>query len=321
MTAPQFDGVLFVGFGGPTPGCCERYTPCPGNEAVCFVKAIIGERPGAQARLAEVAAHYGHLGGFSPFNALTFQQAHGVAALLKAQGWDVPVRVGMRYWPPYVHDVLHEMVEAGARNLLAVILSPFQCTASWEAYQQVVTEAVTSCGTRAPRMTYLAPWPTHADFIEAIVATVRAAATALSPAWQQEAVMLYTAHSIPASMASTAPYTQQFAAAAAAASARLGVAHYRLAYQSQATGTPFPWLQPDINDAIQHVRAEGYREAIVAPIGFLCDHVEVLYDLDIQARETAQACGLTLQRAATVGMQPAFLGMLSTLLGARLREG
>ena len=127
MTPPHFDGVLFVGFGGPTPGCCERFSPCPGSEAICFVKAIIGERPGAPVRLAEVAAHYTHLGGFSPFNALTMQQARSVAALLEAQGWHVPVHVGMRYWPPYVHDVLRAMAEQGLRNLLGVILSPFQC--------------------------------------------------------------------------------------------------------------------------------------------------------------------------------------------------
>ena len=108
MIPPHFDGVLFVGFGGPTPGCCERFSPCPGSEAVCFVRAIIGERPGVQARLAEVAAHYTHLGGFSPFNALTLQQAHSVAARLQAQGFSVPVRVGMRYWPPYVRDVLRD---------------------------------------------------------------------------------------------------------------------------------------------------------------------------------------------------------------------
>jgi len=130
MTPPHFDGVLFVGFGGPTPGCCARFSPCPGSEAICFVKAIIGERAGAQARLAEVAAHYTHLGGFSPFNALTLQQAESVGALLEEQGWHVPVHVGMRYWPPYVRDVLRTMAEQGLCNLLAVILSPFQCSAS-----------------------------------------------------------------------------------------------------------------------------------------------------------------------------------------------
>jgi len=321
MTSPQFDGVLFVGFGGPTPGCCERFSPCPGNEAVCFVQAIIGARPGAQSRLAEVAAHYTHLGGFSPFNALTVQQAHRVAALLEAQGWHMPVRVGMRYWPPYVRDVLREMADQGLRHLLAVILSPFQCTASWEAYQQVVTEGVAALGSQGPQVTYLAPWHMHPGFIEAIADTIRQASQPLGPARAQDAALIYTAHAIPVAMATGAPYTQQFAATAAAAAQRLGRQDYCLAYQSQTTGTPFPWLQPDIHDAVQQVQAAGYREVIVAPIGFLCDHVEVLYDLDIQARETALACGLTYRRAATVGTHRAFLAMLSELLAERLRAG
>jgi ferrochelatase len=288
---------------------------------MCFVKAIIGERPGAQARLAEVAAHYAHLGGFSPFNALTLQQARSVAALLEVQGWHAPVHVGMRYWPPYVHDVLRTMAELGLRNLLAVILSPFQCSASWEAYQQVVAAGVAALGKQGPQVTYLAPWHAHPGFIEAIADTIRQASAPLDPERAQAAALIYTAHAIPTAMATGAPYTQQFAASAAAASQLLGRQDYRLAYQSQATGTPFPWLQPDINAAVQQVHAEGFRDVIVAPIGFLCDHVEVLYDLDIQARDTATACGMTYQRAATVGTHRAFLTMLSALLAERLRAG
>src|SRR6266571_4801443 len=231
MTSHHFDGVLFVGFGGPTPGCCERFSPCPGSEAVCFVRAIIGERPGVQARLAEVAAHYTHLGGFSPFNALTLQQAHSVAARLQAQGVSVPVRVGMRYWPPYVRDVLREMAAQGRRQLLAVILSPFQCTASWEAYQQVVAEGVRALGSQGPRVTYLVPWYTHPGFIEAIAATVQQASQVLGPARAQRAALIYTAHAIPQTMATGAPYTQQFATTAPAAAQRLGqwwqIAGYR----------------------------------------------------------------------------------------------
>jgi len=231
------------------------------------------------------------------------------------------VHVGMRYWPPYVHDVLKTMAEQGLRNLLAVILSPFQCSASWEAYQQVVEKGVAALGKQGPQVTYLAPWHIHPGFIEAIADTIHQASAPLGPGRAQEAALIYTAHAIPTAMATGAPYTQQFAATAAAASQLLGRQDYRLAYQSQATGTPFPWLQPAINDAVQQVHTEGYRDVIVAPIGFLCDHVEVLYDLDIQARDTAVACGMTYQRAATVGTHRAFLTMLSALLAERLRAG
>ena len=119
-------------------------------------------------------------------------------------------------------------------------------------------------------------------------------------------------------MAATAPYTEQFEATAAATTRRLGRVDYRLAYQSQVHGTPRPWLQPDINDAIRQAQAEGCHDVIISPIGFLCDHVEVLYDLDVEAQRTAAACGVTCVRANTVGTHPAFLAMLSTLLGERL---
>ena len=122
---------------------------------------------------------------------------------------------------------------------------------------------------------------------------------------------MYTVHAILTTMAAGAPSTQQFAATTAAVTQRLGRQDYHLAYQSQAMGTPCPWLQPGINDAVQHGHSEGYRDGIIAPIGFLCGHVEVLYDLDIQARDMAVACGMTSQWAATVGTHRGFLSRLS----------
>jgi protoporphyrin/coproporphyrin ferrochelatase len=315
-----FDSVLFVAFGGPTPGCCGRREPCPG-EATCFIQSIVGEHPAAQARVSEVAAHYAQLGGFSPFNDLTFQQVQGTANLLKAQGLCLPVYVGMRHWPPYVRDVLQEMAEQGLRNILAVILAPHQCYASWEWYQHTVTEGLAALGDRCPQVTYLEPWYTHAGYIGAIADHMRQASQVLGAERAQRAALVYTAHSIPAAMAAQAPYTQQFAATAAAVTRLLDRQDYRLAYQSQAHGTPRPWLQPDINEAIRQLQAEGYRDVIISPIGFLCDHVEVLYDLDVEAQHTAVACGVTYVRAQTVGTHPAFIAMLSNLIAERLRWG
>ena len=317
----RFDSVLFIGFGGPTPGCCQRVDPCPGSEARCFVQGIVGTRPGAQARVTEVAAHYEQLGGFSTYNALTFQQAQTVQQLLLEQGFTVPVHVGMRHWPPYIHTTLQDIAAQGLHNILAVIMAPHQCFASWEWYQQVVAEGVAALGERAPQVTYLAPWYTHAGYITATVDYLRQAYQVLGLTRARQAALVYTAHSIPEAMAANAPYTQQFEATAAAATHLLGHQGYHLAYQSQVTGTPRPWLQPDINDAILQARDTGYRDIIVSPIGFLCDHVEVLYDLDIKAQKTAAACGMTLVRAKTVGNHPAFLTMLRDLLSERLRHG
>lgn len=317
----HFDSVLLVAFGGPTPGCCGRFDPCPGNEATCFVRGIVGEQPAAQARVAGVAAHYLQLGGFSPFNALTLQQADGISQRLAAHGVDIPLYVGMRHWPPYVHEVLRDMGAKGLRNILAVIMAPHQCFASWEWYQQTVAEGLAALGEPGPRVTYLEPWYMHPGYIAAIADYLQQAYTRLGPERTHQAALLYTAHSIPESMAAQAPYAQQFDATAAAVTQHLGLPHYRLAYQSQVTGTPRPWLQPDINDAIRQAREEGYRDVIISPIGFLCDHVEVLYDLDSEAQDTALACGMTYVRARTVGTHPAFLSMLSELIVARLHNG
>jgi len=281
----------------------------------------VGAHPAAQARVAEVAAHYVQLGGFSPFNDLTLQQARGVADLLKARGLDLPVYVGMRHWPPYVQDVLRVMAEQGRRHILAVILAPHQCFASWEWYQQTVAAGVEALGDCALQVTYLEPWYTHPGYIAAIADYLRQACQGLGPEPAQRAALVYTAHSIPEVMAATAPYTQQFEATAAATTQRLGRTDYHLAYQSQVHGTPRPWLQPDINDAIVQLHATGYDTVIISPIGFLSDHVEILYDLDIEAQRTAAACGVTCVRAKTVGTHPAFLAMLSELIAARLTRG
>jgi ferrochelatase len=318
----QFDSVLFVAFGGPTPGCCGRYDPCPGDEATCFVKGIVGDRPGAESRIAEVAAHYTQLGGFSPFNELTLQQARSIQGLLQEKHLiNVPVFVGMRHWPPYVKDVLHDMTEQGFRKTLAVIMAPHRCFASWDWYQQTVDEGLAALDGRGPQLSYLDAWYTQSGFVEAIVDYMRQADVELGTGGGQEALLIYTAHSIPESMADDSPYAEQFNATAAAATQRLGRKAYRLAYQSQVTGTPRPWLQPDINDAIRQAKADGYREVIVSPIGFLCDHVEVLYDLDVEATKTARECQMAFVRAKTVCHHPAFLAMLSDMIADRLVNG
>jgi ferrochelatase len=285
------------------------------------VQGIVGDRAEAGARVAEVATHYQQLGGFSPFNELTMQQATTVERLLHAKGMHVPVHVGMRHWPPYVKNVLAHMADQGLQNILAVIMAPHQCFASWDWYQQTVTSGLEALGSRAPQVTYLDPWYTQAGYIEAIVDHMHQACQVLGPQRAEKAALVYTAHSIPTAMATKAPYVEQFAATAAAATQRFGTHNYTLAYQSQVTGTPRPWLQPDINDTIRLAKNEGYRDVIVSPIGFLSDHVEVLYDLDVEAKKTALECDMTFVRAKTVGNHPAFLAMLSDLLATRLCKG
>jgi ferrochelatase len=184
----------------------------------------------------------------------------------------------------------------------------------------VVTAGLEALEAQAPQLTYLSPWHTHTGYIAAIVDTIGQAQQSLGTEQTQNAMLIYTAHSIPEPMAAQAPYARQFAETAQAATQALGRQEYRLAYQSQVTGTPVAWLQPDINDTITRLHVEGYRDIIVSPIGFLCDHVEVLYDLDVQARQTAVDHGMTYTRASTVGNHPAFVHMLSTLIIQQLKK-
>jgi ferrochelatase len=313
---PAFDNILLVAFGGPTPGCCKRADPCPG-EAFCFVQGILGADPKRAARVKEVAGHYEEIGGFSPFNALTFSQAEALRKTLAERGIHAPLRVGMRHWTPWIADAVAEIARAGQRRTLALILAPHQSAVSWDWYQQVVSEACAALGKDAPRVAYVEPWPVHPGYVEAVADGVRSAVRSWEDGRFDKACLVFTAHAIPEAVAKKAPYASQFAGTAAAAAAVLGKSSHRLAYQSQASDASIPWTGPDINDLIRDAAGKGVKDIVASPAGFLCDHVEVLYDLDIAARRTAAACGVTLTRAPTVGSHPAFIGMLADLISSR----
>lgn len=308
-----YDSILLVGFGGPTPGCCHQYDSCPG-EAHCFVKGIVGDAPSNAARVREVASHYVKLGGFSPFNELTFKQAAALGTALNKQGADSPIYVGMRNWTPYLHETIAEMVEKGHRNVLAIIMSAYRSKASWERYQNDVIAAVQTVSDQTLNICYLEDlWHLHSGFINAIAERIRSACNDISESRFAEAALIFTAHAIPQVAAKTSPYPEQFRQTASAVAAVLGT-DCNIAYQSAPDNPTVPWTGPDINDLIREKGEAGVQAVIVSPIGFLCDHVEVLYDLDLEARGTAEACGMNFIRAGTVGEHPEFIDMLADLV-------
>lgn len=218
-----YDGVLLIAFGGPTPGGCARIRengePCPGpehgnpcpegspDEAHCFVQGILGKTPARAARTNEVAGHYRHLGGFSPFNELTFRQARTLEVALRKRGLPLPVRAGMRHWGPSIRDVLKSLAAAGHRKLLATIMAPHQSRVSWEWYLSTVAEA---CGeipeAQRPVVDVIEPWGTHPGFTGAIAALVRADLDRLPPDRRGNAHVVFTAHAIPVAIAKSGPY-------------------------------------------------------------------------------------------------------------------
>ena len=308
-----YDSILLVGFGGPTPGCCKRYDSCPG-EAYCFVEGIVGTAPSNAARVKEVASHYFKLGGFSPFNELTLKQAEALETALKKRGVDFPIYVGMRNWTPYLHETIARMTEKGHRNILGVIMSAYQSKASWERYQDDVMAAIETLGDETPSISYLEDvWHIRSGFINAIADRIRVACKNMDNARFARASLIFTAHAIPQPAAQTSPYTKQFRQTASAVAEVLGI-DFDIAYQSAPDSPTVPWTGPDINDLIRKKKKAGVQEVIVSPIGFLCDHVEVLYDLDLEAKGTAEECGMNYIRAGTVGDHPEFIGMLADLV-------
>jgi ferrochelatase len=305
VTAPTgFDSVLLIAFGGPEKP--EDIRP--------FLEIVTAGRAIPPERLEEVAHHYELIGGRSPLNELTLRQAGALRAILRGDALDAPVYVGMRNWRPFLKETLAEMRDHGHRRALGIILSSLQVEASWERYVADVAAARAAVGARAPRVAYARPWSAHPRFIETMVARAAEAFGQVAPARRADALLVFTAHSVPVSMARGAPYVAQFEAAGRAVAERLGHARWCLAYQSRSGSPREAWLEPDIADRLRELAAKGVHDVVVAPIGFVCDHVEVLYDLDVEARKVAGLLGLTFHRAAAANDHPGFIAMLADLV-------
>jgi protoporphyrin/coproporphyrin ferrochelatase len=298
-----YDSVLMIGFGGPTHA----------GEIRPFLQNVVRGRNTPAERLEAVAHHYEVIGGCSPYNEWTFRQARALQAWLELLGHSLPVYVGMRNWDPFLKDTLRRMKEDGARESVGIILAPHRSPTSWERYQLDVQRAQEE-NNGGPEVTYLEPWNRHPLFLEAMAQRIEEASGCRRGAWPAGLPVLFTAHSIPVSMAQTCRYAEEIAESSAGVAALLGVGGWSIAYQSRSGDGRTPWLEPDVNKVIREQAAWGVRKMILAPVGFLCDHVEVLYDLDVEARQTAEEVGLALHRAGTVGDHPCFIEMLAELV-------
>jgi ferrochelatase len=292
------DAVLLITFGGPTRP--EEIRP--------FLENVTRGRRIPPERLDEVVHHYELIGGRSPLNELTFRQAEA----LRRELGSTPVYVGMRNWEPYLADTLAQMAFDGVRHAAGLILAPHANESSRERYMEAVEAGRAALGPRAPMVDYVGDWYAHPLFVDALAAQVEAA-LAKAPAG---AHVVFTAHSIPTP--GSERYVHELGATASAVAARLGDPRWEIAYQSRSGNPRDPWLEPDVNDTLARLAGEGTRAVVVAPIGFVCDHVEVLYDLDVEATATAERLGLALVRAATVGDDPRFIRMLAQVARERL---
>jgi ferrochelatase len=310
MSSPC-DAVLLVAFGGPTRP--EEIRP--------FLDNVLRGRPVPQERYEEVVQHYIEVGGASPINRLTTRQAEGLERRLLEDGHALPVFVGMRHWHPFLGETLALMAGRGLRRAVGIVLAPHASPASREAYFRAATEAQRRVGASAPAIDFVPSWSDHPLFLESLRARLEEALASVPGARRARASLLFTAHSIPVAMSDASGYEASLRRTAAETARACGRDSWRLVFQSRSGGPGEAWLEPDILQALDEEASKGVREVVVAPIGFVSDHVEVLYDLEIAARRHAATLGLGFTRAATPGDHPAFLALLADLVRARLRDG
>jgi len=288
-----------------------------------FLANVLRGRRVPPERVEEVARHYDLFGGVSPITELTCRRASSLAERLRRDGLDLPVFVGMRNWHPYLADTLDEMAAKGVRRAIGLITAAQRSYSSCLQYQENVIDARAELRRRGRPdigVTYVGDWHTHDGFIRANAAHVASARARLPEAVRETARLVFTAHSIPLPMAAAYPYVEQLRAGAALVAAQAGMSDWTLVYQSRSGRPEDPWLEPDICDYLRAERARGLDAAVLCPIGFVCDHVEVLYDLDKAAADVAAEAGLPMTRAKTACDHPAFLDTLADMVRRTYRR-
>ncbi len=299
----KFDAILMIGYGAPEK--IEDIRP--------FLENVAKGRPIPPDRLEEVAHHYELFGGKSPLNEYTYKQARALQNKLAEYGHDIPVYVGMRNWHPFTPNTIKEMYDNGARKVIGMIMAAHQSDASWEKYQRDVQEALTGLGIEM-EFDYSPPLFDHPLFIEDSADRVQDCLDEIPTEEYPETMILFTAHSIPVPMAEASPYVEQLTTTARLIAEKLNYSNWRLVYQSRSGRPTDPWLEPDVCDVIEKISKEGVKNVIAQPIGFICDHIEVLFDIGVEAQETSDEVGIKLYRANTVNDDPKFIEAMADVV-------
>ena len=306
----MFDSVLVISFGGPQ-GLADIRP---------FLERVLRGRRVTPERIEEVAHHYELFGGISPITELTRRQAEGLRQRLAAAGHPLPVYVGMRNWHPFLADTLREMYDAGHRRAIGFIAAPHASYSSREQYQENVAAARAELRAATGgdiEIDYTGSWFDHPLFIAANAAHVRDARERLPVGLRDAARLIFTAHSIPTPMAEASRYREELAESARLVAEAVGMRDWALVYQSRSGRPSDPWLEPDVCDYLRREHAKGLPAAVLCPIGFVCDHIEVLYDLDCEAADACREIGLVMTRAAAVNDDPLFLDMMADVVMTR----
>ena len=311
--ACPFDAVLYLGFGGPA-GL---------GDIRPFLANVLRGRRIPPARIEEVAHHYERFDGVSPITTITERQARALEQVLRGRGLALPVHVGTRNWRPMLSDTCRTLHAAGARRILLLVAAAHRSYSSCEQYKQnlwQVQEELAAEGLAPFDVAYAPDWHLATGVLHALSARIDAARETLPAPLRSGARLVFTAHSIPTSMAAADRYVLQLTDSATAVAALQRAHDWALVYQSRSGRPEDPWLEPDVNAYLREARAGGLEAAILVPIGFLADHIEVLYDLDVEARATAGEIGLTLARAEAVNDHPRFIEALADVVSETVKR-
>ena len=308
----DFDALLWLSFGGPEGP----------DDVMPFLENVTRGRGVPRERLLEVAEHYHHFGGVSPINELNRAAIANVEAELAKQGIDLPVYFGNRNWTPYAEEAVAAMHCDGVRRALVFATSAYGGYSSCRQYDEDIVRARASVGEDAPELVKLRQFYDHPLFVELFAEATRSALATVPDG----ARLVFTAHSVPiaADRAAGPPelggelYSRQISEAAARVAEAVGVSEYDVVWQSRSGPPSVPWLEPDIVDHIDALHAAGVRAVVVCPVGFMSDHLEVIWDLDNEAADRAKELGMGFARAATPGQHPRFAELVVDLIREHL---
>jgi protoporphyrin/coproporphyrin ferrochelatase len=308
----NYDAVLVVSFGGPESK----------EDVIPFLETVLRGRNVPRERLLTVAEHYYHFDGKSPINQQTRELIAALRNELEQNGPNLPIYWGNRNWHPFLAETLQQMKADGIRRAVGFVTSAYSSYSGCRQYREDIARAQSMVGAGAPEIDKLRAFFNHPSYIEVTIERVRDALGEVPADARPNIRVVYTAHSIPVSMADTSDYGKQLEEVRRLVSEALGQKNDALVYQSRSGSPGQPWLGPDILDSLREVKAANLASAVVlAPIGFISDHMEVLYDLDVEAAQLCDSLFLPMVRAKTVGVHPKFIGMIRELILERINPG
>ena len=310
MSEP-YDAILVVSFGGPE-----------GPEDVMpFLENVLRGKHVPRERMLEVAEHYKHFGGVSPINEQTRQLIAALEQELASHGHQLPVYWGNRNWHPFLADTLSQMADDGVQRALAFFTSAYSSYSGCRQYREDIARAQETVGPKAPEVNKVRVFFNHPGFLEPMIESVRGCLEQVPADRRESTPLLFTAHSIPLGMSDNCRYVAQLQEACRLVAAGVGHERWELIYQSRSGPPQQPWLEPDVCDRIAELHeSQGVQDLVILPIGFISDHLEVLFDIDTEAKDLCEKLGITMHRAATVGTHPQFIEMIRLLIEERLSD-